>query len=318
MQTVSTNLSSLLVQLSQSASINVNSKDGVVSRGYNINPTDDPAFSIDTAISNKVLNFGAIADKMASFKDMLTTASGGLFAMQKEGESIRDLIQQAKEGDLSDELLDKIQNEVNERIAAIQKIKESAEFNGVNPFEKPFKIDIPNWQDLVGINQGEEAEEGKEESPMTEVLASITVDMSIASDSNNSSFNLGASATINIGLNEDGALQITVDATMDFDLSGITQDGVQSDSAFDIINQFLELITGKSNDLGTANNIIDQMFASGSASIIGDGFAIDATNDIYLENQSSKALKGQIVQHAAITLDSVTANQSPGIAINIL
>ena len=316
MQTVSTNLSSLLVQLSQSASkINVNSKQGIQSRGYNINPTDDPAFSTDTALSNKVLNFGAIADKMATFKDMLTTASDGIFAMQQQGESIRDLIAQAKEGDLSDELLDKIQTEVNERIAAIQKIKENTQYGEVKPLEKPFAIDIPNWQDLVGINQeGEEAEE----NPMTEVLTSITVDMSFAGDSKNSSFNIGASATINIGLTEDGSLQITVDAAMDFDLSGISENGVQSDGAMDIINQFLELLTGKSNDLGTATNIIDQMFASGSANIAGDGFNISATNDIFLENQSSQALKGQIVQHAAITLDSATALQSPGIAINLL
>lgn len=316
MQTVSTNLSSLLVQLSQSATnINVNSQAGASSRGYNINPTNDPACSIDSALSNNVLNFGAIADKMAAFKDILTTAADGIFAMQQQGESIRDLIAQAKEGDLSDELLDKIQTEVNERIAAIQKIKENTQYGEVKPLEKPFAIDIPNWQDLVGINQsGEE----QEENPMTEVLASITVDMSFAGDSKNSSFNIGASATINIGLTEDGSLQITVDAAMDFDLSGISENGVQSEGAMDIINQFLELLTGKSNDFGTATNIIDQMFASGSANIAGDGFNISATNDIFLENQSSQALKGQIVQHAAITLDSATALQSPGIAINLL
>jgi len=69
--------------------------------------------------------------------------------------------------------------------------------------------------------------------------------------------------------------------------------------------------------MGNASNFINNLFASASASIQGDGFSIDATNDINMLSDDSKTLQGQIVQHAAITLANTT-NFGPNIAINIL
>ena len=314
MDAINTNLSSLLIQLSQTSF-----SGGVAQGGFM--PQANNAVGQDTAVSympgaaNRFENFDSMMDKFAMFNDMIATAQGGISQMVSHGESIRDLVAKAKEEGVTEETLNAIQAEVDARIAEIGKIRENTSFDGVNPFNTAFSLSIPNWQELFGISGVPEVTEGEDSG--NNVLASISFDMTIDGENENGAYSIGASATINIGVNEDGALEITVDASMDFDLSGLQNGGVQSDNAFDIINNFLAMLTGKQNDLGMANSIMDSLFAKASATIEGDGFSISADNNVNLEQGSSNSLKGQIVQHASITLDS-SANQSPNIAINIL
>ena len=315
MQTISTNLSTLLAQLSKTGFDN-----GINHVGNNTKKdntfVDDTASTYAPHMANMLSKYDLTFEKFANFQDMISTAMNGLTSMKQEGEGLRSLIAQAKEGDLSEELLNKIQDEVNSRIAKIQDIKKNTEFDGINPFEQAFSLNIPNWQEMFGISGSENSSEEQNDS-MSEVLASISFDMTLGGDSENNSFNIGASATIEIGLAEDGSLMINVDATMDFDLSGLTTGGYEQDGALDLLNRFIELITGKQNDLNTASNIVNSLFAKATANIEGDNFSIFADNNVNIEQSSSENIKGQIVQHASIKLDG-SANQSPNIAINIL
>lgn len=288
----------------------------------NVSAENQPSFVNDTAFNfmplnfnDRLANYNNIMDNISLFKGVLSTANDGLSAMKEQGESIRTLIEKARSEDFSEESIAAIQDEVNARLDKIKEIKANAEFNGFNPFSSPFSLTVPNWQDFLGV-QPEESE-GQEEKPITDVIAEINVDMNFGVFQDGSEFNMGGTAAIKIGYTDDGSLQITVDTAFDFDLSGISELGVQSDGAMDIINNFINLLTGKSNGINSANNLMNSFIARGTASIIGDGFAINAMNDINMESESSDKLKGQIVQHAAITLDS-TANQSPSIAINLL
>lgn len=311
-----TNLSALLLQLNQSITID-NFTPVVNKEGFNnVVPNDVAAFALTPAAGN-AFGFEAL-DNFSAFKDIVFAAKDSISQMINHGESIRDLVAKAKEDGLSDESLQAIQDEVDARIKAINDIRNGADFFGVNPFNTAISLNIPNWQELFGIGNTDEVNnEDAEEGEITNTLAEIKFDMTINGDMDKTSFNIGASATVKIGYTDDGALQIEVDATMDFDLSGLENGGFFSEDAMDIINNFLALLTGKGNDLGTANNILESLYASASASIMGDGFAIEATNDINMTNESSKAIQGQIVQHAKIALDS-TANQCPNIAINLL
>ncbi|MBR6127675.1 hypothetical protein IKQ21_08335 [bacterium] len=314
MDAINTNLSSLLIQLNQMSLAGGVQQGGFMPQANNV-VGQDAAVSYMPGAANRFENFDSMMDKFAMFNDMIATAQGGISQMVSHGESIRDLVAKAKEEGVTEETLNAIQAEVDARIAEIGKIRENTSFNGVNPFNTAFSLSIPNWQELFGISGVPEVAEG--EDAENNVLASISFDMTIDGENENGAYSIGASATINIGVNEDGALEITVDASMDFDLSGLSNGGVQSDNAFDIINNFLAMLTGKQNDLGMANSIMDSLFAKASATIEGDGFSISADNNVNLEQSSSNSLKGQIVQHASITLDS-SANQSPNIAINIL
>ena len=314
METISTNLSMLLTQLTQSTQGNISNVAHMNVVGAN-KFSNDAAYNVLPEITSPAVKFESLMDSFANFKDMITTAYDGVSKIKKEGEGIRALVEQAKSEGVTDELLNKLQKEVDEKIAAINNIKNSTYYNGVNPFNKLMSLDIPDWQDYIApMNQPDEENEGSE---MQEVLASITFDMSVDGDGSNNSYKIGATATIEIGINKDGNLQIDVDASMDFDLSKLSEYGVNSDESYDLINQFIEFLTGKQNDLNTASSIVDSFFAAGTASINYAPYNITADNALNVERESSNSIKGQIVQHASIVLDS-TANQIPNISINLL
>lgn len=320
MENINPNISSL-VQMSKAGGItNFNSVLNNVKAEKEVMP-NDAAFNVIPNMSIGYEDFDSMMGNIWSLKNVVNTAQGGIASMIQQGESIRTLIQKAREENLSPESLDAIENEVQARLEQINNIRQNTFFNDINPFEGAISLNIPNFQEIFGdffANKSEaasEAEENEEEN-FTEI-ASFQFDMTIDGKSNGTGFNLGASATVKIGYTDDGSLQITVDATMDFDLSKLKDQDIKSDDTFEMINNFLAMLTGKNNALGQASNMLESLFASGSASIVGDNFAIDATNDINITNDSSKYIQGQIVQHAKITLDS-TANQSPSIAINLL
>lgn len=276
-------------------------------QGFN----DDDACSSIPNMFSKIAGFDMTMDSVAAFQDVISAAQEGLSSMKSHGENIRALVAKAKDDGCSEESLKALQEEVDRGIAEIRNIKENTNFNGIKPFDNKLALTIPNWQELLGMEE-KETDEAKKE--ITDMLASFDIDMNI----NAGFFNIGGNAKINIGYTDDGSLQVTVDTAFDFDLSGLEEMGIQDKNAMDIINNFLALVTGQQNSMGGASNFISNLFASASAQIEGDGFSIDATNDINMSGDDSKKLQGQIVQHAAITLANTTANFPPSIAINIL
>ena len=249
--------------------------------------------------------FDMLMNNIASFKDFISVAQDGLSKMRSEGESIRDLMAQAREEGVTPELLDKVQEEVQARLGAIQKIRDGADFYGINPFDKAFNLEIPNILELMNAKNKQEAS-----GEIANLLASVDVDMKIEGNG----FSFGGSAKIEIGYTEDGALQINVDASMDFDLSGLLDKGVSSDEAWDMINQFLDMLGVQEGDMGDAQNFMDAVFEKMFNLLTGNNEGVDGLD---FEQDSSNVLKGKIMQQASITLDGV-AGQAPSIAINIL
>ena len=103
---------------------------------------------------------------------------------------------------------------------------------------------------------------------------------------------------------------------MDYDLSGLVgKGGVTSDGAFDLINNFINMLGVQQGDLGNAQNFLDAIFeqifntVNSSSQALPDGLEV--------EPDSSNSLKGRMIQQASITLDGM-AGQAPNIAINIL
>ena len=249
--------------------------------------------------------FDSIMNNVAAFRDILSIAQGGVAQMREQGESIRDLIAQAREEGVTPELLDEIQAEVDARLANIKNIRDGANFNGINPFDGQFSLDIPDILGLMGAQNKEEAN-----TEIKDMLASFDIDMSIEGDG----FSIGGSAKIEIGYTEDGALQINVDASMDYDLSGLLDKGVSSDEAFDMINNFLSMLGVQEGDLGNAQNFLDALMEQ-IFNVMDNKKALP--DGIEVQPDSSNSLKGKISQQASITLDGM-AGQAPNIAINIL
>ena len=255
-------------------------------------------------LSTSGTNFDMLMNNIASFKDIISVAQNGISQMKGQGESIRELIAQAREDGVTPELLDKVEQEVKARLGDIQRIRDGADFNGINPFNGSFSLDIPNVLELMNAKDTEEVN-----TEIKNMLASVDVDMSIEGNG----FSIGAAAKIEIGYTEDGALQINIDASMDFDLSGLLDKGVSSDEAWEMINQFLDILGAQEGDLADAQNVMDVLFEKLFNLMTGN----NSNEDMNIEMDSSDELKGHIVQQASITLDGF-AGQPPSIAINIL
>ena len=255
-------------------------------------------------LSTSGTNFDMLMNNIASFKDIISVAQNGISQMKGQGESIRELIAQAREDGVTPELLDKVEQEVKARLGDIQRIRDGADFNGINPFNGSFSLDIPNVLELMNAKDTEEVN-----TEIKNMLASVDVDMSIEGNG----FSIGAAAKIEIGYTEDGALQINIDASMDFDLSGLLDKGVSSDEAWEMINQFLDMLGAQEGDLADAQNVMDVLFEKLFNLMTGN----NSNEDMNIEMDSSDELKGHIVQQASITLDGF-AGQPPSIAINIL
>ena len=304
MESINTNALSFIKDINNAASIGFNaSANGVNSNVPFVN--DIAAFAPDSV--NDMTGFERIMNNCAVFKDMLSVAQGGISAMKKDGESIRDLIAQAREEGVTPELLDKIQEEVNARVAEIQRIRDNTNFEGVNPFKGQFSLEIPDVLSMINAKT-EENEEGQ----IVVKLADFDIDMSVEGEG----FSIGGSANIEIGYTADGALQINVDASMDYDLSGLVNSGnLTSDNAFEMINKFIDMLGVQQGDLAQAQNFLDAIIEQVFNAMNGDTKALP--DGIEVEQDSSNSLKGRMVQQASITLDGI-AGQAPSIAINIL
>ena len=73
--------------------------------------------------------FDMAMNDIASYKDLISVAQDNLSQMKSQGQDIRDIIAQVQQGGLSQELIDKMQAEVDEKIMDINIIKDAAESN---------------------------------------------------------------------------------------------------------------------------------------------------------------------------------------------
>ena len=307
MDSINTNLSSIMAKNIVESVNGINQHGNNKGHHKNIVGDDNGACSVESNIMDKIFNFDNFADKFVNFMDMLGTAQNSFALMQEQGKCICDLINRAHAEDCGEEELNAINSEVASRVAKIDEIYNGAEFNGVSPFEKPFGITIPDWQNVFGVEKT-----GNEEQEIKDLLTSIDFNFDMSVNIDGKEFNMQAAAKIDIGYTEDGALQITVDASMDYDLSGIVESGAESENALDIITRFLSLLDGKQNGLNNTTSFLDAIFEKASTSLENFKYLFPEVEGA----DSSTELKGKITQHAAITLDG--ANQAPNIAINIL
>ena len=307
MESINANQSSSMIQKSLLESLS-NTSGHNKAFGLGKKAGDDCGAYMVASNMGRMAGFETFFDKFATFQDTISTTQNTFDKMREQGESILALINRARSGNESDEELAAIDAEVNKLIASINDAYNGTRFNGINPFSEPFGLEIPNWQNMFGVQGTEESAEKE----IAEMLAEVSVNFDFDGVfGNNTAFGMSGSAEIKIGYTEDGALQITVDASMNFDLSGISQYGVQSDESLDIINNFLDMLGIQQGRLGDASNFMNAVFEQifGNLGGFGPGVSFNSGDGV-------SSTSGEITQHASITLDG--AYQMPNIAINIL
>ena len=137
MLNINTNLSGLIVQSSLKSSTNgLNTAIERMTTGFKINHAKDNAanFSINTKLSSKISSYMVAEENCSMGLDMINTTSEALSQMSNNLSKIRALAVQAQNGTYGKKSLNAITSEANELLAEINRINETASYNGIKLF----------------------------------------------------------------------------------------------------------------------------------------------------------------------------------------
>ncbi len=146
MLSIRTDLSSLIAQNSMQTSTNkLNQAIERMTTGAKINHAKDNAanYSINTNMTTKISAYNVAANNVAMGMDMVSTASDTLSEMQNHAERLRALATQARNGTYGGQSLNAIQSEADAITKEIERLYNTAQYNGVSLFNKS-EYDIPS------------------------------------------------------------------------------------------------------------------------------------------------------------------------------
>ena len=128
-----TNIAGMLVQSNlKSASRGLNIAIERMTTGFKINHAKDNAagYSIANTMNTKLSSYYVAQDNAEIGLSYLSTAEGNLDLVSEHLLRIRDLTEQAANGTYSTNSRQAIQTEIDQRLAEIERILETAEYNG--------------------------------------------------------------------------------------------------------------------------------------------------------------------------------------------
>jgi len=307
MQAISSDLSSIL-QLNQFA-LQITAPPSPTPVAGNMSQELLNEMAVSTPeISNSSMPFDMAMNDIASYKDVISAAQDGISQMRTQGQSIKDIVAQAQQGGLSQELIDKMQAEVDEKILDISIIKDAAESNNNNPYMNQNTLTVNDIQNLMGVSGNDGVM-----SALTNGLNSYDFDISFNLDG----ISFEGSAKIAMGMAADGSFQFAFDVSLDYDLSGLTSEGggITSPDASGIIDNFMNMLDNQDSILNKANKIVDsafqKIFDSMNSTLSGGN-----QNQNYMD--SSSFLSQQIMQQSSATMNSIMLNQMPNIALSLI
>ena len=144
MLSINTNLSSFIAQNSMRTSTNkLNQAIERMTTGTKLNHAKDNAanYSINTNMTTKIGAYDVAADNTAMGLDMVATASDTISQMQDHATRLRSLATQARNGTYGDKSLIAIQTEANAITKEIERLYNTAQYNGVSLFnQKDYEI----------------------------------------------------------------------------------------------------------------------------------------------------------------------------------
>ena len=152
---INTNVDSLKIQnLLNSSTVQLSNSMQRMSSGLKIlSAKDDAAGTVISAKMNVQLNGNQIAQKnVQNANALLSTAEGNLDVVEDNITRIRDLTLQAKNGTYSESEIKAMQDEVEERIAEINRINDSAKYSDLKLFGGDLKDTGVTFQ--VGADDG--------------------------------------------------------------------------------------------------------------------------------------------------------------------
>ena len=123
--------------------------------------------------------------------------------------------------------------------------------------------------------------------------------------------------TLQVGIYGNESSSISLDTTLDYDLSYILNNGVQGDDAYNVINDFMNKLSTRATTFGSTYNRLESALDSVNTDIMNTTSSLSTIKDADIAKISSQYIQKQILQQAAATL-LATANQSPSIALQLI
>ena len=276
-----TNVKSLKVQENLTAATNaMNQAIERMTTGYKINRAKDDAagYSIASQMQAKLSSYDVASNNAQIGIDMLTTTEENYTLITGHLQRIRDLAEQAANGTYSDDSRTAIEAEIASRLAEIDRVAGSAEYNGMNLMDGSIAADL-NIQ--VGID-----------------------------GSGNSRVTLGAA----LFSEADAATLLGGTDNATFAASCASTDAFNCLSTIDAA---IDEISGRVTTLGASQNRLESALDAIAVTSENLTSSLSTVKDADIANESTRYIQSQILQSAATTL-LATANQTPSIALQLI
>ena len=282
---VNTNMSALKTQNNlNNATSSLNKALERMSTGYKINSAKDDAAGMYVATNlNKLIGGSKIAQSnIETGNNVLSTVEGNLDVILDNLNRIRDLTVQASNGVYDEKSQKAMSDEVVARLAEIDRIAVSAEFNGLKLLDGTADIATDGLRLQVGANAAENAN-------------CIRVDASVFKT---------MSAETGLGLD---ASQIET----------TFQDADQAAAYISTIDEAIEDVNTRKATIGAIQNRLDAAASSLTTTIENATAAKSTIMDADIAEESAEYTKQQILQQTSASL-LVQANNLPSLALTLI
>ena len=316
---INTNVDALKIQsLLSSSTSNLSTSMQRMSSGLKIlSAKDDAAGTVISAKMQVQLNGNQVAQKnVQNATTLLSTAEGNLDVIQENVSRIRDLTLQAKNGTYSEEEIQAMQDEVQERIEEINRVNSSATFSQLRLFGDA--DDTGALQNLAenGATFQVGANDGTDNTIKADKSLFQSVEFSAMTGAGN--FNL---VEIHKG-NADGKVTYTAPAAdTSGTLTAATYDKAEGETAFDqairALDNAIDNITSRKSIIGSAGNRMDSALDTLTTQYENLSSANSLIVDSDIAEQASKYTQESILQQISTSL-LAQANQAPSVALSLV
>ncbi len=261
-----------------------------------INAKDDAAGTVISARMKVQLNGNQIAqNNVQNANALLSTVEGNVDVISENVSRIRDLTLQAKNGTYSDEEIAAMDDEVQQRIAEINRVHASAKYSSLNLFSDTAGLQTNGAKFQVGADAGENN--------------TITADKSIFQSVQFSAVSGLSNFSLKDLSNSAGTLNPT----------GVTKE--DNDTDFDIavraLDNAIDNLSDRKSQIGSAGNRLDSALSTLTTQYENLASSNSLITDADIAAEASKFTQNQILQQISTSL-LAQANSAPSIAMSLV
>ncbi len=293
---INTNVDSIKIQsILNSSTDKLSQSMQRMSTGLKINSAkDDAAGTVIASKMNVQLNGNEIAQKnVQNASALLSTAEGNIDVVSDNLARIRDLTLQAKNGTYSDDEIAAMDNEVQERIAEINRVSDSAKYSS----SKLFDGDGEAKTFQVGSNAGDD----------NTITAKANIFKSVEFSA--------ISGLQNFSLKSLKAGAPTVKGGLESAEAGNVTDNY--DKAIVQLDKGIDDLSSRKSEIGSAGNRLDSALSTLTTQYENLSSSKSLITDADIATEASNFTQNQILQQISTSL-LAQANSAPSIAMSLI